>query len=715
MKMIWRACVATVVAAVPLLQSSAVAAATVINVDTKAVAAPIDRRILGANEVWPLGMAGALDLKTFTVEPSFDVALREASITTLRYPGGTVGNLFHWQRAIGPQSQRIGQTSTTTVPFDNVFGPDEYGRMLDTYKMSGNIVVNFATGTAQEAADWVEYMTAKVGNDARGFAKLRAQNGHPDPYPIDYWELGNEIAANSGSYWLGGTPTAYDIARNCTTSSCRYTFGGFGHFNNQAVGAFNDFTAARSLSTGAASQTLFIQYPPVVASSVSVTVGTETWNLVSSLSGQGKVYTLDAASGAIRFGDGSNGAIPPSGTKITVSYDSGPHDGFVQFYDAIKAVNPNARVCSALGLNGDPYFIANAPKYDCIVSHPYISGPAATVPLINYHPMLMLAANDAAAIVTALKAQIAPYQPKAEVIITEYGHLGGGGASDFPTHFHLSLSEGLFTANAVMRWAALNQPFAQRHRLVDWVFTPLPPGAANVGASDNSMIAGPAPFIAEPQAKVFGLFSRTMGTARLQGDIVENPLEVGSWGQLPVLQVLPTKWDDGTIGIIVVNQSATIDVGASLNPQNLIRSRAVDILTVNGPAITSYNTPDNPRLVDLVPTRIDVGHVGAFPYLFPAHSVTGFRFTPAQPSELIDEQIALLGSTGSGGRAISFNAQLNAMNAEIASGNIPGACAQLSSYLVHLKAQTGLQIAPSRANTLLYNASLIGALLTCPL
>lgn len=41
------------------------------------------------------------------------------------------------------------------------------------------------------------------------------------------------------------------------------------------------------------------------------------------------------------------GGIPSEGSVITVSYTSGPHDGFVDFYKAMKAADPDINVCSA--------------------------------------------------------------------------------------------------------------------------------------------------------------------------------------------------------------------------------------------------------------------------------------------------------------------------------------------------------------------------------
>jgi len=42
-----------------------------------------------------------------------------------------------------------------------------------------------------EATDWVEYLN---GNTSTPYGKIRAQRGHPEPYNVQYFYLGNEIA-----------------------------------------------------------------------------------------------------------------------------------------------------------------------------------------------------------------------------------------------------------------------------------------------------------------------------------------------------------------------------------------------------------------------------------------------------------------------------------------------------------------------------------------
>jgi alpha-N-arabinofuranosidase len=61
--------------------------------------------------------------------------------------------------------------------------------------------------TAEEAAAWVEYCN---GPATSRYGALRAANGHPEPYRVKYWELGNEIWGD----WVRGHSDAATYARN---------------------------------------------------------------------------------------------------------------------------------------------------------------------------------------------------------------------------------------------------------------------------------------------------------------------------------------------------------------------------------------------------------------------------------------------------------------------------------------------------------------------
>jgi predicted phage baseplate assembly protein len=97
--------------------------------------------------------------------------------------------------------------------------------------------------------------------------------------------------------------------------------------------------------TGDPDQGVQLVNTPVLPDSVELTVGGETWTQIDDLvaappevprgdprrapgegTGEGgdpRVYTLDRASGTIRFGDGLRGSRPPSGAVIQARYDYG--------------------------------------------------------------------------------------------------------------------------------------------------------------------------------------------------------------------------------------------------------------------------------------------------------------------------------------------------------------------------------------------------------
>jgi alpha-N-arabinofuranosidase len=104
---------------------------------------------------------------------------------------------YHWKNVIGPMEKRTNPTSRFRG-FDSInglTGTHEYGLMLEEYRKAtnrdilGSVQVNIMTGTPEEAADWVEYMN---GSPKTKWGAVRAENGHREPFGVQYWELGNQ-------------------------------------------------------------------------------------------------------------------------------------------------------------------------------------------------------------------------------------------------------------------------------------------------------------------------------------------------------------------------------------------------------------------------------------------------------------------------------------------------------------------------------------------
>ncbi|MBA2468838.1 MAG: alpha-N-arabinofuranosidase [Chloroflexia bacterium] len=118
-------------------------------------------------------------------------ALRPLRMPILRWPGGNFVSGYTWTDGIGPVEGRPRRLELAWHDVEsNRFGTDEYiayCRELDTEPY---ICVNMGTGTMEEARSWVEYCN---GTSDTYWANLRREYGHPEPYNVKYWGLGNEM------------------------------------------------------------------------------------------------------------------------------------------------------------------------------------------------------------------------------------------------------------------------------------------------------------------------------------------------------------------------------------------------------------------------------------------------------------------------------------------------------------------------------------------
>ncbi|MEN3535130.1 cellulose binding domain-containing protein [Microbispora sp. ZYX-F-249] len=123
-------------------------------------------------------------------DPEVARLYKRARIAAVRYPGGSYGDLYHWESHTAP-----GGTVAPDTGFDAFMG---------TVRKAGAqavVIANYGTGTPEEAAGWVRYanVTKKYG--------------------VKYWEIGNELYGNGhyGATWEADdhadkSPAAY--ARN---------------------------------------------------------------------------------------------------------------------------------------------------------------------------------------------------------------------------------------------------------------------------------------------------------------------------------------------------------------------------------------------------------------------------------------------------------------------------------------------------------------------
>ena len=147
-----------------------------------------------------------------TVRPDVATRIQALHPAFLRWPGGNVAQDYHWQWGIGPRDQRVTWTNLSwwNEPEPSDFGTDEFLAFCRRVGCEPHLVVNVEGNgaTVEDAAAWVEYVN---GAASTRFGAMRAANGHPEPYRVKTWEIGNEIWGD----WVRGHSDANTYAQNC--------------------------------------------------------------------------------------------------------------------------------------------------------------------------------------------------------------------------------------------------------------------------------------------------------------------------------------------------------------------------------------------------------------------------------------------------------------------------------------------------------------------
>ena len=121
--------------------------------------------------------------------------VKELAPTLLRFPGGTFVKTFHWMDGVGPRDQRRPSKNLIWGGINTFqFGTCEFIEYCRAVGCEPVLVVNIASGTPDEAANWVEYCN---GTENTYYANLRRSHGYPEPFNVKYWALGNEEAADA--------------------------------------------------------------------------------------------------------------------------------------------------------------------------------------------------------------------------------------------------------------------------------------------------------------------------------------------------------------------------------------------------------------------------------------------------------------------------------------------------------------------------------------
>ena len=170
-----------------------------VTVDASKTGAKIDRNIFGQfaehlghgiyDGIW-VGPDSKIP-NTRGIRKDVVAALKAIKVPNVRWPGGCFGDEYHWRKGIGAADKRAISLNPNWggVTEPNTFGTHEFLDFIEQIGSEAYVSVNIGSGTPQEAADWLEYMTSAQGTT---LGQERAANGHAAAYKIKYLGMGNE-------------------------------------------------------------------------------------------------------------------------------------------------------------------------------------------------------------------------------------------------------------------------------------------------------------------------------------------------------------------------------------------------------------------------------------------------------------------------------------------------------------------------------------------
>ena len=140
-------------------------------------------------------------------------ALKQLHVPLVRWPGGCFADEYHWREGIGARNKRPVKVNTHWggVTENNAVGTHEFFDLVELLGADAYVNGNLGSGSAQEMAEWLEYMTS---DSKSSLAEQRRKNGRDKPFKVAYFGVGNEAWGCGGNM----TPEFYsDLYKQTAT------------------------------------------------------------------------------------------------------------------------------------------------------------------------------------------------------------------------------------------------------------------------------------------------------------------------------------------------------------------------------------------------------------------------------------------------------------------------------------------------------------------
>jgi alpha-N-arabinofuranosidase len=127
--------------------------------------------------------------------------VKELDSPVYRWPGGNFVSGYDWKDGIGDPDKRPPRKNPAWKGVEsNDVGLHEFMDLMREVDAEPFVAVNTGLGDAASAAEQVQYAN---GSTDTAMGRLRAENGHPEPFGIEWWAIGNEMY---GDWQLGHMP-----------------------------------------------------------------------------------------------------------------------------------------------------------------------------------------------------------------------------------------------------------------------------------------------------------------------------------------------------------------------------------------------------------------------------------------------------------------------------------------------------------------------------
>ena len=144
----------------------------------------------GSFRVGAVSMMAADNVQGF--RPGMIKLFKEAGFKMFKWPGGNFVSAYDWRDGLGDRDKRPPklQPMWSDSIESNDVGLHDFIALNRLVGAEPDLAIDSGFGSAREAAEQVEYCNGSV-NTRMG--KMRADNGHPEPFNVKFWTIGNEM------------------------------------------------------------------------------------------------------------------------------------------------------------------------------------------------------------------------------------------------------------------------------------------------------------------------------------------------------------------------------------------------------------------------------------------------------------------------------------------------------------------------------------------